>query len=414
MALNKMNFPYQFFIARRYFRSKKKHRGISINTLISITGVALGVMTLLTVLSVMSGFHEDLQAKILGVNAHIVTLSYEGKIEDYSRAINKISEIEGIMYSSPFIYGQVMLRFGDRAQGVVVRGIDPETGPDTTDILQNLQEGNINKLKERGGEPGIIVGRELLRRLGLFVGDVVDMVSPMSEIGPLGMIPKMKKFRVVGFFEAGMYEYDSSFAFINIRDAQSFFNYGDAVTGVEVKIDDIYNADQTSNDIEKLLGPPYYAKDWMQMNRNLFSALKLEKLVMFIILTLIILVASFNIISNLIMIVIEKAREIAILKAMGAKRNGIMAIFMIHGLIIGALGTVTGVVGGYILCYLLKMYKFISLPGDVYYLSYLPVKMDLYDFIVVPSAALIITLIATAYPSWQASKLDPVEPLRYE
>jgi lipoprotein-releasing system permease protein len=224
----------------------------------------------------------------------------------------------------------------------------------------------------------------------------------------------MKKFRIMGFFEAGMYEYDSSLAFINIKEAQKFFNYGDSVTGIEVKIDDLYNAGKLSDDIELMLGPPYYARDWMQMNRNLFSALKLEKIVMFIILTLIILVASFNIISNLIMIVIEKSREIAIIRTMGATSKGIMSIFVIHGLIIGIVGTFTGVTGGYILCQLLKTYKFINLPGDVYYLSYLPVRINLFDFTVVPLAAILITLLATIYPSWQAAKLDPVEPLRYE
>ena len=409
-----MNFPYQFLIALRYFRSKKRNRGISLNTFISIAGVALGVMTLITVLSVMSGFHMDLQEKILGVNAHVVTLTYKGRISDYNAVQQQIRKVDGVVDAAPFIYGQVMLRSGDRAHGVVVRGIDPIDGAGTTEILHNLKSGSVNGLIEKDGVPGLILGRELLRNLGLFIGDEIDMVSPVSEAGPLGMIPKMKKFRIMGFFEAGMYEYDSSLAFINIKQAQKFFNYGDSVTGIEVKVDDLYNAGKLSDDIELMLGPPYYARDWMQMNRNLFSALKLEKIVMFIILTLIILVASFNIISNLIMIVIEKAREIAIIRTMGATSKGIMSIFIIHGLIIGLVGTSIGVTGGYILCQLLKTYKFINLPGDVYYLSYLPVRMNLFDFTVVPLAAILITFLATIYPSWQAAKLDPVEPLRYE
>ena len=227
-------------------------------------------------------------------------------------------------------------------------------------------------------------------------GDMVDMVSPIGEIGPLGMMPKMKKFRIAGYFEAGMYEYDTSLAFIDLAEAQQFFKYGNAVTGIEIKLNDIYSAGRISEHIQEMLGSPFYAKDWME------------------ILTLIILVASFNIISNLLMIVIEKGREIAILKAMGAKNRGVMSIFIIHGLIIGVTGTVIGVAGGYVLCYILKTYKFINLPGDVYYLSYLPVKMSMFDFVVVPAAAIIITLLATAYPSWQAAKIDPVEPLRYE
>lgn len=410
-----MNLPYQFFTALRYFKSKKKHSGISINTVISIAGVALGVMTLITVLAVMSGFHEDLQSKILGVNAHIVTLSYEGRIRDYETLRKKISGINGIVDSAPFIYGQVMLRSGNRAQGIIVRGIDPVIGTVTTGILQNLREGSVKDLGDDTGRvPGIIIGRELLRNLGLFVGDELEMISPIGEMGPLGMMPKMKKFRVTGYFEAGMYEYDSNLAFIDIRQAQKFFNFDDAVTGIEVKITDLYNSMEMAEKIEKLLGPPYYTRDWMQMNRNLFSALKLEKIVMFVILTLIILVASFNIISNLIMIVIEKGREIAIMKAMGATNRGIMTIFMAHGLIIGLTGTLIGVAGGYGLCQLLKTYRFINLPADVYYLSYLPVKMSFFDFTVVPAAAILITFLATLYPSWQAAKLDPVEPLRYE
>jgi len=409
-----MNLSYQFFIACRYFRSKKKHTGISINTIISVAGVALGVMTLITVLSVMSGFHEDLQRKILGVNSHIVILSYKGKIKEYKSVIEKIASIDEVVNSAPFIYGQVMLRSGDRAHGVVVRGIDPVISLGTIDILKNLKIGNVDDLKKNEGISGIIIGKELLRNLGLFVGDVIDMVSPAGELGPLGMIPKMKKFKVVGYFEAGMYEYDSSLAFINIQDAQEFFNYGDAVTGIEVKIDDLYKAEKIADEIERILEPPFYARDWMQMNRNLFSALKLEKIAMFVILTLIILVASFNIISNLIMTVIEKGREIAIMKAMGATNRGIMSIFMIHGLIIGITGTIIGVAGGFVLCQLLKSYKFITLPADVYYLSYLPVKLNLFDFIIVPVAAIFISFIATIYPSWQAAKLDPVEPLRYE
>ena len=409
-----MNFSYQFFIALRYFRSKKKHRGISINTFISIAGVALGVMTLLTVLSVMSGFHEDLQEKILGVNPHVIVLSYGGRVADHQSVMETINNVDGVTDSAPFIYGQVMLRSGDRAQGVVVRGVDSRMGAVTTNILENIVSGSIEDLEAGGDVPGIILGQQLLRGLGLFVGDEIDMISPIGEMGPLGMMPKMKKFRVAGYFEAGMYEYDSNLAFISLKAAQGFFNYGDAISGIEIRTNDVYNAGEVAERMEISLGPPFYAKDWMQMNRNLFSALKLEKIVMFIILTLIILVASFNIISNLIMIVIEKGREIAIMKAMGATNRGIMSIFMIHGLIIGLSGTGIGVAGGYLLCQFLKTYRFINLPADVYYLSYLPVKLSLFDFSVVPLAAVVISFLATIYPSWQAAKTDPVEPLRYE
>ncbi len=409
-----MNFPYQFFIALRYLRAKKKHRGISVNTAMSIAGVALGVMALIIVLSVMSGFQEDLREKILGVNAHLVVLSYEGKLKDQKLLRGKINRIRGVNHSSPFIYGQVMLGFGEKAYGVVVRGIDPKLEAETTTILKSLKEGVPDSLEKNMEMPGIIIGRELSRNLGLFMGDEVNMISPVGTIGPLGMLPKMKKFKVVGLFEAGMYEYDSSLAYINIRDAQDFFKLQEEVTGIEVKLDDIYNAEEVAKEIEDILGPPYYTRDWMQMNRNLFSALKLEKIAMFIILVLIVLVASFNIVSSLVMVVIEKAKGIAILKAMGATNRGVMSIFMIYGLVIGIVGTAIGFAGGYAVCYLLKTYKFISLPSDVYYLSYLPVKMNLFDLIIVPVVAIFISFIATIYPSWQAARLNPVEPLRYE
>lgn len=410
-----MKIPYQLFIALRYFKSKKRHSGISINTIISIGGVALGVMTLIVVLSVMGGFHEDLQEKILGVNAHIIVQNFGGRLKDPESARAKINNTKGVIASSPFIYGQVMLRHGDRAHGIVIKGIVPDVETGTTDVLKNLKKGKAENLNRKEDEsPGIIIGAELARNLGLFIDDDIEMISPVGEVGPLGMLPKMKKFRLVGIFEAGMYEYDSSLAFINIHEAGKFLNMQDDVTGIEVKTSDIYKAEEIAADIEASLGAPYYARDWMQMNRNLFSALKLEKIVMFIILTLIILVASFNIVSNLIMIVMEKAREIAIMRAMGATGRGIMSIFMIHGLIIGIVGTVIGVIGGFALSQLLKTYKFITLPADVYYLSYLPVRMNLFDFIVVPAAAIIISFAATLYPSCQAARLDPVEPLRYE
>ena len=410
-----MKFPYHFFIALRYFKSKKKHRGLSVNTVISIAGVALGVMALIIVLSVMGGFHEDLQKKILGVNAHIVVLNYGGKIRDNEYLKKTISRIKGVRHASPFVYGQVMLGSGDRANGAIVRGIEPGIEAETTEIIKYIKEGSIDELrKTEKGIPGIILGRELSRNLGLFIGDEIRMISPSGEMGPLGMLPKMKKFKLVGIFEVGMFEYDSNLALIHIRDAQDFFNLKDEITGIEVRVDEIYNSEKIADEIESALGPPYYARDWMEMNRNLFSALKLEKLVMFIILILIVLVASFNIISNLIMIVMEKAREIAIMKAMGATNKGIMSIFMIHGLIVGFIGTVLGLSGGYAVCQLLKKYRFISLPPDIYYLSYLPVRMNLFDFSVVAAAAVFISFMATIYPSWQAARLDPIEPLRYE
>ena len=409
-----MNLPYQFFIALRYLKTKKKQRGISVNTLISVGGVAVGVMALLVVLSVMSGFHEDLQKKILGVNAHVVILNYRGAMPEYKDVLGRLKGDRDIVSSAPFIMGQVMVSHEQRAHGVFLRGIDPESEMKTTDIGRFMKEGRLEDLSSKDETPGIIIGKELASSIGAFKGDLITILSPVGKIGPLGMLPKVRQFRVVGIFEVGMFEYDSNLVLTDLRAAQEFFDMKDEVTGVQLRLADIYQAPVVRDRMEKQLGFPFYAKDWMQMNRNLFSALRLEKFAMFIILVLIILVASFNIVSTLIMNVIEKKREIAILKAMGATDKGIMSIFMLQGLLIGLLGTVIGIAGGYLLCYVLNTYQIIKLPADVYYLSHLPVRTKLTDFIAVSLSAVSISFLATIYPAWQAAKLSPVEPLRYE
>ncbi len=409
-----MNFPYQLFIALRYLKSKKKHKGISVNTLISIGGVTVGVMALLVVLSVMSGFHEDLQKKILGVNAHLVVLSYRGMIIDYKEVIDNLRDDRDIVSAAPFVLGQALVSLGERTHGVFVRGLIPEMESKTTDIAGYMKDGSIEELGKKDNLPGLIIGKELASMIGAFKGDIVNILSPTGKIGPLGMLPRVKQFRVVGIFEVGMFEYDSSLVLTDLKSAQEFFGLGNGVTGIEVRLDDIYKANIVRDRIHKKLQFPLYAKDWMQMNRNLFSALKLEKFAMFIILILIILVASFNIISTLIMNVIEKKREIAILKAMGATDIDIMSIFMLQGLLIGIFGTILGVTGGYFLSYIISTYQIIKLPADVYYLSHLPVKTKLFDFVMVSSSAILISFIATIYPALQAARLNPVEPLRYE
>jgi lipoprotein-releasing system permease protein len=406
--------PYQLFIAIRYLKSKKRHKGISVNALISIGGVAVGVMALLVVLSVMSGFHEDLQRKILGVSAHVVVLDYRGKISGYNDVIKKLEGEEDVLSAAPFVLGQAMASYGKKAHGVFLRGIKPEKEAKTTEILNFIKEGNPENLSPKNGIPGIILGRELASSLGVFTGDTINIVSPFGEIGPLGMLPKIKPFRVVAIFEVGMFEYDSNLVLTDIRPAQEFLGMGDDITGIELRLKNIYKASSLREKLLKKLGFPLYARDWMQMHKNLFSALKLEKFAMFVILILIILVASFNIISTLIMNVIEKTREIAILKAMGATNRGIMTIFILQGLFIGIVGTIIGVSSGYLLNNLLDKYQIIKLPADVYYLSHLPVKMKLFDFLTVSLSAIIISFLATLYPARQAAKLNPVEPLRYE
>jgi lipoprotein-releasing system permease protein len=409
-----MNLPYQFFIAIRYLKSKKKYRSVSVNTAISIGGVAVGVMALLVVLSVMTGFQQDIQKKILGANAHIIVRDYRGPMSDYRDVEQRLKGEEGIVSSAPFVLGQVMVSYEKRAHGIFLRGIDPASESKTTDILSHIKDGSVKGLSGDEGPPGIILGSELAGNLGVIVGDEVNIISPVGEIGPMGMLPKVKRFRVVGIFEIGMFEYDSNLALTGMKEAQDFLRMKDEITGIQLKLRDIYQAPEIRRRLQEKLGFPYQVMDWMQMNKNLFSALKLEKFAMFVILVLIVLVASFNIISNLIMNVIEKSREIAILKAIGATKRGIMTVFMLQGLFIGLIGTAIGITGGFFTGYVLNKYELIKLPADVYYLSHLPVKMQLSDFLTVSISAIVISFLATLYPAWQAAKLDPVEPLRYE
>lgn len=411
-----MRLPYQIFIAFRYLKSKKKYRGVSVNTAISIGGVAVGVMALLVVLSVMTGFQQDIQKKILGATAHIIIRDYKGAMTEteYDEVVEKLKSERDIVSFAPFVMGQVMVSSGKRAHGVFLRGIEPARESKTTEILSHIKDGSLRGLTDEGGVPGIILGKELAANLGVFTGEKVNIISPIGEIGPMGMLPKMKQFRVAAIFEIGMFEYDSNLVLTDIGPARDFFGMRDEITGIQLKLGDIYKATQLKKALQEKLGFRYQVLDWMQMNKNLFSALKLEKFAMFVILVLIVLVASFNIISNLIMNVIEKSREIAILKAIGATNRGIMTVFMLQGLFIGLIGTAIGITGGFVTGYVLNRFEIIKLPADVYYLSHLPVKMELFDFVTVCVSAIIISFLATLYPAWQAAKLNPVEPLRYE
>jgi lipoprotein-releasing system permease protein len=308
----------------------------------------------------------------------------------------------------------VMLSRNNRASGVFLRGINTDYEKKTTEIHNHMYSGNFEDINKKGEFPGIIIGKELASSLGVIVDDTVNVISPIGDMGPFGMLPRAKKFRVVGIFEMGMYEYDANLAIADLAPVQEFLRSPDRVSSIELRLDDIYAASKIKNVIEETLGPDFVARDWMEMNRNLFAALKLEKITMFVILTLIVLVAAFNIVSTLIMNVIEKEREIAILKTMGTTNNGIMNIFIIQGLLVGVCGTLLGLAGGYLISYLINTYEIIKLPADVYYLSHLPVKMQPVDFIVVCLSAMFISFLATIYPARQAAKLDPVEALRYE
>ncbi|MBI1821906.1 MAG: lipoprotein-releasing ABC transporter permease subunit [Nitrospirae bacterium] len=414
-----MNLPYEFHISLRYLLTKKRQKTLSLNTFISIAGITLGTAALIATLAVMTGFKEDLREKILGTNSHIViTDRLKDGIADYHHLLGQVKNTPHVIAATPFIYNQVLLSSDSNVHGVVLRGINTETEGLITDIKKNLFEGKLTDLDtDHPGEnkvliPSIIIGKELAMRLGIFTGDKINVISPVGETGPFGLIPRMKRFQVVGIFDSGFYEYDSSLAYISMKNAQEFFKMGDTVSGIEVRVDDYFRAGIIAREIENRIGFPYQARDWMRLNKNLFTALQLEKAVMFIILVLIILVASFNIIGILTMMVVEKKSEIAILKAMGATRKSIMAIFMLEGITIGVVGTLIGIPLGYGICELIPVIY--TLPSDVYYISHIPVKVKGMDVLLVSLSAILISFGATLYPSLQAGKLKPVEALRYE
>lgn len=413
---------YEFLIGLRYLKSKRRQALISLITLISSGGIALGVMALIVVISVMSGFERDLRDKILGTNAHVVLLRFGEKgIADVDRLIPRVAQIPHAVAAAPFTLHQVMLtsRFG--VMGAVLRGVDPEQEKRVTDLERNMKEGSLDALRQVS--EGIILGKALAAGLGVKLGDPVNVVSPVGGgVTPLGMAPRVKQFTLVGVFEAGMYEYDAGLAYIPIPAAQAFFRMGDSVTGVEIKLDDIYRAPQVASHLQEELGFPFFTKTWMEMNKSLFSALKLEKTVMFIILVMIVLVAAFGIVSTLTMVVMEKTREIAVLKSMGATAAGIMKIFMIEGIVIGAVGTFLGLLGGLVVTanldgivrFVERVFGITAFPRDVYFLDKLPHQVNTPDVVAVVIVALVISFLATLYPSWQASRLNPVEALRYE
>ena len=424
---------YELHIGLRYLRAKRKQAFISIITIISVGGIFLGVAALIIVLAVMNGFETELRTKILGINSHIVLMEYNGGMRNYKEVMRDIEGVEGVVASTPFIYSQAMLKKGKNVSGVVLRGLSIKSAAKVIS-LGKMEKGNIDylspkarssiKLKADIAElPGIIIGKELSKSLGVSLFETMHVLSPMGVSTPMGMVPRMKKFLVVGIFDSGFYEYDSSLAFLSLKDCQNFLRMDDdLVTGIEIKVADIYKAGVIAREIERKLGYPYWARNWTQMNKNLFSALKLEKRVMFIILSLIVLVAAFNIITTLIMVVMEKNRDIAILKSMGATAKSIMKIFMFQGLIIGVAGTILGCIGGLFVAlnlekisvFVEEIFGFKILPGDVYYLTELPSQVNYGDVLIIVAGTMLICFLSTIYPSLRASRLDPSEALRYE
>jgi lipoprotein-releasing system permease protein len=406
---------FELFLGIRYLKAKRKQTFISVITVISIVGVMVGVMALIVVLSVMNGFREDLMSKILGVNSHLLIMGYGGPYKDYDKVAEKAMGLEGVVATTPFIYSQVMVNHMGSVSGAILRGVDTKSAGNVIGIRPMIKQGSLDSLDVlHNGIPGIIIGSELSDQIRAGPGDILSVVSPHGKLTPLGRVPNSRKYKVTGLFDSGMYEYDSSMVYISLQECQNFLGMEEKVTGIEVRVTDIYKTDSIGKALQGILGYPYWTKDWKAMNRSLVAALKLEKMTMFVILIMIVLVGALNIISTLVMVVMEKTRDMAILKAMGATSKSIMTIFIFQGLLVGLVGTVAGLISGLGICHLLAKYQFIKLPSDVYYISTLPVRVEWLDVFFVTFSAVVISFLATLYPSWHASKLNPAEALRYE
>jgi lipoprotein-releasing system permease protein len=412
--------PFELFIGLRYTRAKRRNHFISFISLISMAGIALGVAALIVVLSVMNGFQQELRTRILGVAAHIEISGPDNTLAGWPRIARQASRNPEVLAAAPYIAAQGMLTFDGTVQGAVIRGVLPDYEDRVADIGAHMKRGRLGDL--RPGEFGIVLGAELARALGVMVGDKVVLIAPEGQVTPAGILPRLKQFRVVGIFDVGMYQYDAGLALINLKDAQTLYRLGGKVSGVRLRLKDLYLAPQVSRQLAATMGRNLYFTDWTRQHANFFRAVEIEKNVMFIILLLIVAVASFNIASTLVMVVTDKRADIAILRTLGASPGSILKIFVIQGAFIGVIGTAMGVLGGVLLAVnvpvivpaIERTFGIHFLAKSVYYISELPSKLELRDVLVIGSVSLVLSLLATLYPSYRASKVNPAEALRYE
>jgi len=404
---------FEFFIAKRYLTAKRKQAFISVITFISVLGITIGVMALIIAIALITGFQEDIQNKILRTTSHIMVSSLTGEgVENYPELINKIKKIDGVEAVTPVAYQTVLIKSPYKTIGAILKGIDFKEEIKYCSWLRNLEEGKI--IEEKREKPGILLGSEIAFSLGVNVGDTVTVLTTTPRLSPIGVLPKMRRMIVTGIFKTGLYEFDSSTALISLSFAQKLFNLDNRIHYLQIKIKKIFDADRIAKEIKKVIPLSLYITTWMELNKTLFSALKLEKNVLFLTITLIVFVAALNIIATLILMVMEKTKDIGILISLGATSKNIRKIFFLQGAMIGLLGTFFGSLLGLLACWIANTFKLIKVPIDIYQLAYIPFKIKTFDFLLIIGVALLISFLSTLFPSHRASKVDPVIALKYE
>ncbi len=422
---------FEFFIAARYLRAKRRQAVVGVITAISVIGVAAGVASLIIALAITNGMRRDLQDRLVGSTSHVDLMRIAGDgIRDWRPLLARLRKMPHVVAAAPGLYGQVLISHGARSGGGLIKGVIPADEKTVGDLLQSVKEGSAAELepvtlpnpeKRQVGSaaavqaiPPIVIGRDLADSIGVRVGDGVLVTSPQGELTPLGLVPRYQRFEVVGIFKSGFYQYDSSYVFTRLRDAQSLFSEPDLISVISFKVDDLYHADRVGKAIEEAAGKGFQTTNWMEQNRELFRALKLEQIVTFIVLALIVCVAALNILIALTMMVMEKTKDIAVLMSFGVTESQVRRIFLLQGLLISVIGTLLGLIGGYVLSWLGGHYRFIHLDASVYSIDYLPFAPKVSDAVIVATVSLSVSLIATLYPSGSAAKVLPAEALRYE